>query len=88
MVLLHQVRGMQLFDGFSGIVALWIAYPLQEILQFLFFPKCQWFLMAFTLYSTSPFVRSGGSWEKLGLCASVWMYGISRLTWNMGWILY
>jgi hypothetical protein len=35
--------------------------------------------MASTLYSASPFVRSGGSQEKLGPCASVSTYGVSRL---------
>ena len=44
--------------------------------------------MPSTLYSTSPFVRSGGSREKLGPCASVLIYEVSKLVWNMGWILH
>ena len=43
--------------------------------NFLFFPKCRWFFIISTLYSTSPFVRSGGSWEKFGPCAFVSIYG-------------
>jgi hypothetical protein len=35
--------------------------------------------MASTSYSASPFVRFGGSQEKLGLCASILMYGVSKL---------
>jgi hypothetical protein len=40
--------------------------------------------MASTLYSASPFVRSGGGQEKLGPCVSASTYGVSKLTWNMG----